>query len=104
MNQYNPNHHHRRSIRLRGFDYSQQGAYFVTIVTQNRAHLFGNVVDGEMKLNDAGKIIQKCWLEIPEHFPNVVLHAFVIMPNHVHGILFLTDNEKTKSPSLVVKM
>ncbi len=91
MNQYNPNIHNRRSIRLQGYDYSQSGAYFITICTQNRASLFGHVVDGKMILNDAGMATQQCWLEIPKHFPNTILDEFVIMPNHVHGIIVITD-------------
>ncbi|WP_028298195.1 transposase [Olivibacter sitiensis] len=80
----------RRSIRLKGYDYSQAGLYFVTICVQNRRCLFGDVVDGEMVLNDAGNVAHGCWAEIPEHFPNVVLHEYVIMPNHLHGIIELT--------------
>jgi len=84
---YHPARHHRRSIRLRGYDYSQAGAYFVTICTNNRECLFGEVVDGEMRWNDAGRMVNKCWYEIPAHFPHVELDAFVVMPNHVHGII-----------------
>ncbi len=86
------NAHHRRSIRLPGYDYAQAGAYFVTLCTQGRECLFGNVVDGVMQLNDAGLVAEKCWLEIPMHFPRVVLDAVIIMPNHVHGILVITDS------------
>lgn len=86
---YNPNIHHRRSIRLKGYDYSQAGLYFVTICCHNRMHLFGNVVNGGMELNDAGKIADACWMEIPNHFPNAVLHEYIVMPNHVHGIVEL---------------
>lgn len=84
---YNPNFHHRRSIRLRGYDYTQQGLYFITICCHQRKYLFGNVGNGEMILNNVGKIAQQCWLEIPQHFTNVILHEFVIMPNHLHGIV-----------------
>ena len=87
---YHPKYHHRRSIRLKGYDYSQQGLYFITIVCQDRACLFGHVENGIMELNDAGQIAQQCWQAIPDHFPNVVLHEYVIMPNHVHGILEIT--------------
>ncbi|MGB9856402.1 MAG: hypothetical protein ACPLKS_07705, partial [Caldisericum exile] len=87
MNQYNPNHHHRRSIRLRGYDYSQQGAYFVTIVTQNRINLFGHVVDGEMILNDAGKMIEKWYFELMNKFPDIQCDQYIIMPNHIHFII-----------------
>ena len=89
---YNPSIHHRRSIRLKGYNYSQNGAYFVTICVQNREFLFGKIENGEMVLNDAGKMIEKYWREIPEHYPNVILDAFVIMPNHVHGILIIDNN------------
>ena len=86
--------HHRRSIRLKGYDYAQEGLYFITICCFENKHLFGKIVDWVMVLNDAGKIAEKCWLEIPEHFKNVVLHAFVIMPNYVHGILEIKGAEK----------
>ncbi len=88
---YHPDRHHRRSIRLKGYDYRQAGAYFVTFVTQDRAPLFGEVTEGDMRLNDAGRLVQKVWKEIPSHFPYVELDAFVIMPNHVHGILVIVS-------------
>jgi REP element-mobilizing transposase RayT len=78
---------HRRSIRLKGYDYSQAGGYYVTIVSLWRECLFGEVVDGGMRVNALGKIVQDCWEEIPVHFPNVVVDMFVVMPNHVHGII-----------------
>ncbi len=81
----------RRSIRLRGYDYTHPGAYFVTIVTQDRVHLFGEVVGGDIRLNAYGQIVRRCWQEIPMHFPNAALDDFVVMPNHVHGIIVLTD-------------
>jgi len=65
------------------------GAYFVTICTQERACVLGEIVDGEMRLNDAGSIARRCWEEIPRHFPLVELDAFVVMPNHVHGIIVI---------------
>jgi putative transposase len=89
MDNYNPNIHHRRTIRLKGYDYSLAGLYFVTINVNNRVCLFGEIIGGKMILNDAGKIADKYWLEIPEHFPNVILHDSIIMPNHVHGIIEL---------------
>jgi len=67
---YNPEKHHRKSIRLKNYDYSKPGIYFVTICTKNREFLFGEIVNGVIVLNEAGKIAQQCWLEIPEHFPN----------------------------------
>jgi len=89
---YNPNIHHRRSIRLKGYDYSQAGLYFVTICVQDRECLFGKIENEKMILNDAGKIANECWLEIPNHFPNAVLYEHIVMPNHVHGIVELTQN------------
>ena len=86
---YDSNKHHRRSIRLKGFDYTREAAYFVTICTQNQACLFGEIVNGQMCLNDVGEVADICWRAIPEHFPRVVLDAFVIMPNHVHGIIWI---------------
>lgn len=91
---FDPQKHHRRSIRLRGYDYSSEGAYYVTIVVQGRECLFGEIIDGEMYLNEYGEIVQKWWDEIPNHFPNVGLGAFVIMPNHVHGIIWIIDKRR----------
>ncbi len=88
---YDPQKHHRRSIRLKGYDYSQAGAYFITIVTQDRTCLFGAVVDGEMRLNEFGEIVAWTWRDLPNHVLNMELDAFVVMPNHVHGIIVITD-------------
>ena len=76
---YNPTIHRRKSIRLQGYDYSQAGAYFITVCTHNRVPLFGEIVDGVMVLNTAGQIVEKCWCAIPEHFPQVTLDEFVVM-------------------------
>ncbi|MGB4499161.1 MAG: transposase [Methylococcaceae bacterium] len=84
---YNPDIHHRRSIRLKNYDYSQAGLYFVTICVNNRLSLFGQVVNGEMLLNDAGKMIEKWWFEMACKFGRLALHEFVVMPNHFHGII-----------------
>ena len=91
---YNPSRHHRRSIRLKEYDYSQEGLYFVTICCQNRECLFGEIVDSEMRLNNIGKIANDCWQEIPNHFPDAILHEYVIMPNHIHGIIQLVETNK----------
>jgi putative transposase len=91
---FDPKKHHRKSIRLQGYDYSQGGAYFVTIITYQRDYLFGEIVNEEMKLNRYGEIVQKWWDEIPTHFSNVEIGAFIIMPNHVHGIMVITDNRR----------
>jgi REP element-mobilizing transposase RayT len=91
---YDPEKHHRRSIRLKGYDYSQPGAYFVTIVTHNRKCLFGDVVNGEMRLNQYGEIVQHAWFDLPRHYPHVQLGAFCVMPNHIHGIIIIIgDND-----------
>jgi REP element-mobilizing transposase RayT len=87
MNKYNPGIHHRRSIRLRGYDYSQEGLYFVTICVQNRECIFGEIVDDEMRLNEIGEIVRFEWLKTANLRPNVHLHDFIVMPNHFHGIL-----------------
>ncbi len=83
--------HRRRSIRLKGYDYSQAGAYSITVCTQYRACLFGEIVNGEMRHNDAGRMVHSVWDELPLHYSHVDLDAFVVMPNHVHGIIILTD-------------
>ena len=87
---YDPERHHRRSIRLKEYDYSQVGAYFITIVTQDRACLFGEIMDGKMHLNDVGYMVHQEWTNLPNRFPNIDLDAFVIMPNHIHGIIVIT--------------
>ena len=84
---YDPKKHHRRSIRLKGYDYSQAGAYFVTICANKRTCLFGGVFDRQIRLNDAGRMVKDVWEEIPIHYSNIELDAFVIMPNHIHGII-----------------
>jgi REP element-mobilizing transposase RayT len=88
---YDLERHHRRSVRLKGYDYAGSGAYFVTICTQNHECLFGEIRDGRMILNDAGRMVQSLWDELPRHFPNVELDTFVVMPNHVHGIIWIID-------------
>lgn len=81
--------HHRRSIRLKGYGYSQNGAYFVTVCTHNRECLLGEITDGEMVTNEYGKIVDKCWRDLPNHYPNIQLDYFVVMPNHFHGIVMI---------------
>lgn len=87
---YDPNIHHRVSIRLKEYDYSQPGEYFVTICTKNRECLFGDVMNGKMILNEYGKIAQQFWVEIPNHYPNIELDEFIVMPNHLHGIIIIS--------------
>lgn len=86
---YDPQRHHRRSIRLRGYDYTSPGAYFVTICAYGRECLFGEVADGEVVLSEYGAIIEQVWHDLPLHYPHVRLDTWVIMPNHVHGIIIL---------------
>jgi putative transposase len=83
----------RKSTRLAGYDYAQEGAYFITIVVQGRSALLGKVVQGSSVSNDAGKMISKWWRKIENKFPSVQNDAFVVMPNHLHGILFLKKTE-----------
>src|SRR3989304_1467169 len=90
---YDPDKHHRRSIRLKGYDYTQPGAYFVTVVTWQRECLFGEVVGGEMRLSATGSLVENEWRRLVVRFEQVVLDEFIVMPNHVHGILFIVENE-----------
>ncbi|MCB1193525.1 MAG: transposase [Leptospiraceae bacterium] len=84
---YNPEIHHRRSIRLKGYDYSQEGLYYITICVKDKLHLFGKIENGKMIPNDAGIMVETVWKEIPIYYPMFALHNFVVMPNHIHGIL-----------------
>jgi putative transposase len=86
---YDPEKRRRRSIRLKGYDYGKAGAYFVTLCTQDRACLFGNVADDTMRLNDAGRIIEQWWFELNRKLPTAEIDEFVVMPNHFHGIVVI---------------
>src|SRR5262245_25534987 len=92
---YNPEIHHRRSIRLKRYDYSQAGAYFITICTHNRACVLGEVIDGQMHLSQFGKIVAAEWLKTGEIRENVELDVFQVMPNHMHSILVITHQIDT---------
>jgi putative transposase len=94
---YDPKIHHRRSIRLKGYDYSSGGLYHIVVRTRNGVCVFGRISENEMKLSPIGEIAQSSWLEIPQHFKNVTLDISQVMPNHVHGILILHE----KPPALV---
>jgi putative transposase len=84
---------HRHSIRLQGYDYSTEGAYFVTIVTQKRECLFGKIVTGDVWLNDAGQMVQKWWFELAHKFPKINVEPFIVMPNHIHGIIVINPGD-----------
>ena len=81
----------RRSIRLRGYDYSTPGAYFITACTHNRLLLFGRVVNGKVAANRLGAVVEGCRRKLPDHYENVALDAFILMPNHVHGVIIIGD-------------
>jgi len=83
--------HRRRLIRLREYDYKQAGAYFITVVAHGRAVLFGEIAGGETRLNEFGQIVERAWADLPEHYLNVQCDAFVVMPNHIHGIIMLGE-------------
>ena len=89
---YDPAQHHRRSIRLPAYDYAQAGAYFVTIVTNVRACLFGEILDGEMRLSKAGEIVAQEWQRSAEIREEIKLDEWVVMPNHIHGIIFIKES------------
>jgi REP element-mobilizing transposase RayT len=95
MKQIKPVILNRHSIRLKGYDYTQEGLYFVTICVQNRERIFGKIAEGKMILNDAGKIVEMVWNELPQHYSNIQLDAFVVMPDHIHGIIIITEYKST---------
>ena len=92
---YNPGIHRRRSLRLKGYDYTRMGAYFVTIVTQGRLCLFGEIVGKEMRLNEAGEMVCRFWEALPQRFPTIEMDMFVVMPNHLHGIVVIKNRATT---------
>ena len=90
---YNPEIHHRRSIRLKGYDYGQAGLYFITICTWQRGHTLGAIEDGEMQLSQFGEIARDEWFRTAQLRPNITLAEFVVMPNHLHGIISIDDSD-----------
>jgi len=96
---FNPKIHHRKSIRLKNYDYSQLGLYFITICAEHGHCLFGTIQNDNMALNDAGNMIDSQWCELPNRFPSVVLHEFVAMPNHFHGVIELVGAIPCGCPS-----
>jgi putative transposase len=92
MPPFDPEIHHRRSIRLKGYDYAQAGAYYITIACQNHESLFGKIVDGTVLHNDAGKMVESWWLELPHKFSSIEADEFIIMPDHFHGIIVINEH------------
>ncbi len=93
----------RSALRLSDYDYLQEGSYFVTVCAWHRVCLFGAVIDDEICLNGVGRIVEQCWSEIPDHCPSVDLDEFVVMPNHVHGILTIVERDirRASIPAIV---
>ena len=91
---FDPGKHNRGSIRLPRYDYTQPGAYFVTICVAGRQCIFGEIIDGVMRPNKNGLIVSEQWAGLPKHYPNALLDEFVVMPNHVHGIIHLIDDSR----------
>ena len=98
---YNPNIHHRRSIRLKGYDYSSEGLYFITICCHNKVCLFGHVVNAAMVLNEYGQVAFNEWMKTPEIRPNVEWGEFIVMPNHIHGIIRITHRGESNTPDFM---
>ena len=98
MIRFNPDLHHRHSVHLQGYDYSNAGTYFVTVCTQKRECLFGEIRDGAMKLNGAGKTIEEWWKELTKKFRSVEVHEYVVMPNHFHGIITIVGADLRVCP------
>ena len=88
---YDPERHQRRSIRLKGYDYTRAGAYFVTLCTRERECSLGQIEDGIVILSEYGRLVERCWRDLPRHSPRVALDVFVVMPNHVHGVIWIVD-------------
>jgi REP element-mobilizing transposase RayT len=102
MSKYNPAIHNRRSIRLKGYDYSRAGLYFITICCQDRACLFGKINDRKMILNQAGQMIEMQWQALPDRFKNIDLHAYIVMPNHFHAILEIVNVPTVRKTTIEV--
>ena len=91
---YNPDIHHRRSIRLIGYDYSQSGAYFITICTRDRERIFGEIVDQKINHNEFGNIAKLHWQNLAKHHPNIEIDESIVMPDHLHGIILIHESSK----------
>jgi REP element-mobilizing transposase RayT len=99
---YDPRIHHRQSIRLKGYDYYQPGVYFITIVSKDRENLLGEIVNGEVHLSEWGQIAASTWEDLVNHNPGVGLDAYVVMPNHLHGIVIIKElNPISSLPEII---
>lgn len=87
---YDYQNRRRHSVRLKGYDYGQPGAYFITICTHGRECVLGEITEAAAKLSGPGRIVDQCWRALPQYFPDIELDVFAIMPNHVHGIILVT--------------
>ncbi len=92
MNNYDSNIHHRRSIRLPDYDYKQSGVYYVTLCVAGRQCLLGEISDDAMVLNTLGCVVDECWLWLQNQYPYIELDAYVVMPNHLHGVIIIMDD------------
>lgn len=92
------------SARLQSWDYGNNGAYFITICTQHREHYFGEIVGNEMQLNEIGNLAQQYWAEIPKQFPFIELENFVVMPNHIHGVLIINNGSVLSPPPVETRL
>lgn len=99
---YNPNQHHRRSIRLGGYDYSSPGAYFIILCTYQRQCLFGVIINDQMQLNDLGQIVADEWTKTLQIRPDFKLDEWIIMPNHLHGIVLISTSKQPNNKTTVV--
>lgn len=100
MSELYKNKYRSKTARAEWWDYSRTGAYFITICTKDRIHYFGDVVDGKMVLSEMGKIAEQMWIEIPNHHQNIELSEFVVMPNHVHGIIIINNTDEIANSSV----
>jgi len=91
---FDPLRHHRGPIRLQGYDYSSEGSYFVTMCTKGREGLLGEIVGHEMRLSEVGEIVKQYWLDLPDHFCNVTINEYQVMPNHVHGVVVIWNHRR----------
>ena len=97
VTRYDPDIHHRHAIRLRGYDYSRAGAYFVTICVRDRAPILGTIVEDRVDHTDCGRAVADCWRWLAERYPHVDLDEWIVMPNHLHGIVVIGDGDQGRS-------